>query len=190
MSVALETHPQVHLTRATHWGLHPLGPPPWPTRRRPERGGPGSQQPPGGLSREMHGAGRDVRGPGKVLVGAFHQGHLMWTADHDGSGRGRAPVARSCFGRHIGGLRRRPTVGKKFGQTLLRQVRYGCQNVAQVREGIVSITLATRHHAEQHRLVLPPFSLPVNNQFLRPIAMVFMRCSDTLLSIDRYPEVV
>jgi hypothetical protein len=28
MSVALETHSQVHLTRATQWGVHPLNPAP------------------------------------------------------------------------------------------------------------------------------------------------------------------
>ena len=30
--------------------------------------------------------------------------------------------------------------------------------------------------------------LPVNSQFFRPVAIVFMRYSDTLLSIARYPE--
>ena len=28
MSVALETHSQMHLTRATQWGVHPLNPAP------------------------------------------------------------------------------------------------------------------------------------------------------------------
>ena len=37
-------------------------------------------------------------------------------------------------------------------------------------------------------IVLPPSSLPVNSQFFRPVAIVFMCCSDTLLSIARYPE--
>ena len=46
MSVALETHSQVHLTRATQWGVHPLNPAP-PGRhgatRRPEDSGSGSR---------------------------------------------------------------------------------------------------------------------------------------------------
>jgi len=94
------------------------------------------------LSRDLNGAARDVRGPGNALASASHQGHMTGTADHDGSARGHVPVARSFCGRRIDGLGGRPTVRKRLGQSLLRQVRYASQDVAQVREGIVSMTLA------------------------------------------------
>ena len=113
--------------------------------RLPEGGGPDSQQPPGGLSCEVHGAARDVRGPGNALAGASHRDHTTGTADHDGSARGHVPVARSFRGRRIGGLGGLPTVRKKLGQTLLRQVWYASQDVAQIRRIIGSSVFWCEH---------------------------------------------
>ena len=69
-----------------------------------------------------------------------------------------SPVAsrrQRALGRgRVGGLRRRPSIRKKFGQTILRKVRKTLQHVAQVDERVVFMTLATRNHAEKygHRL--------------------------------------
>src|SRR5271163_3159597 len=57
-------------------------------------------------------------------------------------------ILRGC--RRFADLGRRPTVGEKVGQPLPGMVRQSGQDVAQVDERVVSMTLAARHQAEQH----------------------------------------